>query len=258
MKYLTTIILTCLLASVAMAQAIAPKRFTSNVDVVLIGGQSNGENFFKSSIYGNSPNKNFGQMLADSLEVSEAWTEGQQMLFAQAGKGVAKRSDLTDWNTESVGEVYDTYMTFLGTATTEQGQYNYPNYYSILGKTVRYRLLLWIQGEADAADIPDSEAYYSNCVELFASIRASLREPTLPIVIIKLNGDINRGATSLGNVRTAQDLLAANDPHTWIVDIDDFDANGSDYTSPGNVHYSNTGLQKILDRVLALCRTSIF
>lgn len=256
MRLLTILFL--LWGMVATSQTITPKKFTANVDVILVGGQSNGENFYKSSIYGNSPNKNFGQMLADSLEVSEGWAEGQQMLFAQAGKGVAKRADLTDWNTESVGEVYDTYMTFLGTATTEQGQYNYPNYYSILGKTVNYRLLLWIQGETDAADIPDSQAYYSNCVELYASIRASLREPTLPIIIIKLNDDIDRGATSLANVRAAQDLLAANDPYTWVIDIDDFDANGADYTSPGNVHYSNSGLQKIFDRVLALCRASIF
>lgn len=234
-----------------------PKRYTSNVDVILVGGQSNGENFMNSSIYGNSSIL-WGQRLCDSLEVSEGWAEAVPMLFAQAGKGVHKRADLVDWHPQSVGETMDVFMGFVGSSVNEQGVYFYPSYYNAINKAVRYRVMLWIQGETDAAAIPDSEAHYNNLMKVFTSVRTSLREPNLPIIIIKLNDDIDRGATSLSNVRAAQELAATNDPYTWIVNIDDFDASGADYTSPLNVHYSNVGLQKIFDRVLTLCRTSIF
>lgn len=207
-----------------------PRNYTAAVDVILIGGQSNGENFMNSSIYGN-PSILWGQRMCDSLEASEGWTEAVPMLFAQAGKGIHKRSDLIDWHPESVGETMDVFMSFVGSSINEQGVYFYPSYYNSLSKAVRYRAMLWIQGETDAAATADSEAYYNNAMKVFASIRTSLREPNLPIIIIKLNDDIDRATATLNNVRAAQELLATNDPYTWIVDIDDFDAQGADYTS---------------------------
>ncbi|MDB5449697.1 MAG: hypothetical protein JWQ52_825 [Phenylobacterium sp.] len=78
--------------------------------------------------------------------------------------------------------------------------------------------VLWMQGEADAADARKAAAYRANLVRLIGVIRAVWAEPASPVVI----GLIPQSPPFARQVRQAQTAVVAADPRILSVDASKF------------------------------------
>lgn len=78
--------------------------------------------------------------------------------------------------------------------------------------------VLWMQGEADAADARKAAAYRANLVRLIGAIRAVWAEPASPVVI----GLIPQSPPFARQVRQAQTAVDAADPRILSVDASRF------------------------------------
>jgi hypothetical protein len=86
------------------------------------------------------------------------------------------------------------------------------------GHEPRLRGFVWMQGEKDAAEKAAAEAYEQNLRALVREVRSVFGEPTLPIVLGRINAP---DRAYRDRVRKAQDTVARGDPHAACIDTDD-------------------------------------
>lgn len=96
--------------------------------------------------------------------------------------------------------------------------------------------VVWIQGEADAADATAAANYQTNLTALINHVRASI--PGIPWVIVRLNNTTT--LTHKATVRAAQDAVALALPNVYSVDVDDI---------PTTLHYSADQLASLGTRL---------
>ncbi len=99
---------------------------------------------------------------------------------------------------------------------------------SAMGYTLKFKNLIWWQGEADANDPSNYLTYKNNTCQLFDSIRAATGEPNLNIIIVRI-ADYT-GYAHRTEVRAAQKQIADSLAYTEWVD--------TDFYNPGVVHKS--------------------
>ena len=210
-------------------------------------GQSNGTNFWKSSYYNSGSNIEHSKILNGMLATHYGSTNVLDYFHSADGSALAVNS-LPDWNIANIynDEYYWKMFYQLGNSLTN-GLYPDFGLRRAQGYICDMRFLLWIQGETDAGNPTFAPAYESNLTNLFTKFREDFKNPTLPILVVRLHPGIARGM--VGTVRTAMNNVAAAMNDIYIVDIDDFVS--TDYASPGistNVHYSVQGLDKLVTR----------
>lgn len=88
--------------------------------------------------------------------------------------------------------------------------------------------LVWIQGESDAGNQTQAEAYAANFGALVTVLRAAF--PGLPITLNKLHS--SAGGTFNSTVRAQQDIIAATIPGIRMINGDDLDLIGAHFTAP--------------------------
>lgn len=84
--------------------------------------------------------------------------------------------------------------------------------------------VIWIQGEADAADLTQSNNYETNLLALVDHWRATF--PGIPFIILQLNNTTT--FTYKATIRAAEAAVAAARPAVYVVDVDDI---------PTTLHY---------------------
>lgn len=94
-------------------------------------------------------------------------------------------------------------------------------------------VLVWIQGETDAANEAYSLAYQDNWDDFIAAARSDLGLASLKVIMVKLNTACT--ATYTANVRAAQVAIAGADALVTLVDSDAYAlaADGLHYTAAG-------------------------
>ncbi|WP_193211401.1 LamG-like jellyroll fold domain-containing protein [Luteolibacter marinus] len=106
------------------------------------------------------------------------------------------------------------------------------------GAVIDLQGMVWMQGESDAV-AAYAGSYQANLTTFIADVRATYGSG-LPFVIARLSsGQTNLNATYLGQVRAAQDAVAAADPRTSILDTDGFGLGGD------NLHFDASGQQSM-------------
>ncbi len=92
--------------------------------------------------------------------------------------------------------------------------------------------VIWIQGEADAADLTQSNNYETNLLALVDHWRATF--PAIPFIIIQLNNTTT--FTYKATIRAAEAAVAAARSGVYVVDVDDI---------PTTLHYGADDLAEI-------------
>ncbi len=96
---------------------------------------------------------------------------------------------------------------------------------ALAAASARAACVIWIQGEADADDLTQSNNYQTNLTALIAHVRVAF--PAIPWVIVRLNNTTT--FTYKATVRTAQDAIDTADALVYTVNVDDI---------PTTLHYS--------------------
>jgi len=162
------------------------------------------------------PEVSFGRSVADAFPAET---------FCLIQRAVNGSSLLVSWN-PATGTSYAAFRTRVESglaALTAAG-----HSYEIVG-------MLWTQGEAEAANGTTTPTYQAALNEFIADVR-SRYGPNLPFFVSRLSsGQTSIPANGLSTIRAAQEAVATNDPHTYLVDTDAITL-GSD-----NVHFSSAG-----------------
>lgn len=161
---------------------------------------------FGSSIHGFGPELRLGRTLADSLDDDIAIVK-----FAFNATDLAG-----DWNSDLPGNLCGQMIRRVRAARAAL---------AASGQASRVDGLFWMQGESDAANSDDAWRYAERLTKLIVRVRTDLEQPTLPVVIGRVNVHIDSSvAYSLPYVnviRAQQAFVAANVPYTALVDTDD-------------------------------------
>lgn len=216
-------------------------------DVILMGGQSNmvGQGKLidlESMTFPNitlldfsanpnltPPQGNFGPEVGLSMELSKNYPNRRFLLIKYAIGGAS----LLDWSPN-----YDPQEAEI------TGHPEFGNMYKRLimltdsltnGHNVRFRALLWMQGERDARIPAAGVEYYQNFASLVNSIRKDLNSPDLPVIFGKVNPPPDR-YPALDTVVRAQIRITQELPNTYLIDTDDLEKWEDD------LHYSSSGL----------------
>ena len=75
-----------------------------------------------------------------------------------------------DWNTASIGELYDTTLTAISNAITWMND---------RGKTARFEGVIWWQGEQDSKILSFANAYETNSINFFDGLKTATANPNL-------------------------------------------------------------------------------
>ena len=142
-----------------------------------------------------------------------------------------------DWD-ETLGGVdralYERMIEFI-----ENPRQLWANSYEVVG-------LVWVQGEADAANTTYASAYEANMNSFIAQFRTDVSNATCPVVISRLNAD--NAATYAATVRTAQDAVAAADSNvTTSTPTPSLSGDAVHYTEDGYCEHGGTDLGPALD-----------
>lgn len=215
-------------------------------DVILMGGQSNmvgqgklidlepmsfpNSTFFDFSTNPNltPPKGNFGPEVGLSMVLRKNYPNRRFLLIKYAIGGAS----LLDWSPNydaqkaeitghpEFGNMYKRLITLTDSLTK--------------GHNVKFRALLWMQGERDAR-IPEAGMHYHNNFELLInSIRKDLKSPDLPVIFGKVNPPPDR-YPALDTVVRAQMRITQELPNTYLIDTDDLEKWDDD------LHYSSNG-----------------
>jgi hypothetical protein len=114
--------------------------------------------------------------------------------------------------------------------------------------TIKTVLFFWVQGEADAKSLAWATAYEANVNSLIADVQAVLGD--ISVAIVRLN--VGAGYSNTTELRTAQEAIAAP-AHRWLIDVDDITQVSGEFDG---THYSESGYQKIGDRLYALANST--
>jgi len=106
------------------------------------------------------------------------------------------------------------------------------------GKTGQIAGFFWMQGENDAINAVDANAYQANLTALIARVRTDFNDPDLPFIFGQIN--VSNVPAYMANsvvIRQAQANVAALDPHAYLVGTDTFGRVQSDF-----VHFNTQGV----------------
>ncbi|WP_372807862.1 sialate O-acetylesterase [Pontiella sp.] len=96
--------------------------------------------------------------------------------------------------------------------------------------------LLWMQGESDAEELEKAQAYEENLETFFADVRARTGQPALPIVMGRISSSLLKETPwcfdHAKTVQQAQETVAAQDPHVFIIGTDHLE------TLKDNTHFN--------------------
>ena len=149
------------------------------------------------------PEVTFGRTIADTFPAES---------FGLIKYGVGGTDLNNDWD-PATGTTYTSFRNTVSnglTALTNAG-----HTYEIVG-------MLWTQGERDAKTGRTTAQYEADLNEFIADIRTRYGTD-LPFFISRLSsGQTNMSASQLGAIRPAQENVAANDPHAYLIDTDGF------------------------------------
>lgn len=135
---------------------------------------------------------------------------------------------------------------------------------TITGATVVVEGVFWLQGWNDAETLAQGQAYGDNLADLAEGFRTEFANPELPFIFTRQHiNTLPPGETDIANfgtvydsvlaMRAGQEAFAANDPNSYLIDIDDVGF----FVEPGNapggadrtgVHYDTHGLISIGER----------
>lgn len=154
--------------------------------------------------------------IADRFETYHPNDELYISKYATGGSSVASQVGL-DWNIANTGESLDIAI----------DNYDIPAIAAISGSVTDLGMI-WMQGEQDA-DHPTNSAtatFRTNTLDTLADFRTRLGLANMPVYLCRLNASIDRNATQLANVRTAQGTSSGNltdtgtNPNNHHVDTD--------------------------------------
>jgi len=162
------------------------------------------------------PEVSFGRSVADTFP-SEMFC---LIKHAQGG------TDLhSDWDPTS-GSVYTAFRNTVTAglaALTSSG-----HTYEVVG-------MLWTQGERDAKDDRTTAQYQADLNEFIADVR-SRYGPELPFFLSRLSsGQTSISSSRLGEIRAAQENVAAADARAWLINTDDIGVEAD------NLHFNAAG-----------------
>lgn len=170
-----------------------------------------------------------GSRLAD-LYANEVGTRVAIIKYANGGTDL-KAQWKAGGNATTSGDGPE-YLTFQQTVTAGQAALaaKYP------GAALELDSMVWMQGESDAV-AASASLYQTNLTNFIADVRATYG-PTLAFVIARLSSQQTAlDATSLNQVRAAQDAVALADRRTAIFSTDAFEMNGD------ALHFNANGQQ---------------
>ncbi|MEM7622107.1 MAG: sialate O-acetylesterase [Planctomycetota bacterium] len=113
-----------------------------------------------------------------------------------------------------------------------------------LGYEVEPAGIFWVQGFADGGWDYLANVYGENLTNLAATFRAALGRADTPFFFSRQHVSSKRPAANLATQRSQQEAVAAADPNTHLIDIDDLDFRDD------NVHYDRMGTYLIGTRFL--------
>jgi hypothetical protein len=155
---------------------------------------------------------------------------------AFSGTGLA-----TDWHPDDPGDVGACYRALVANTRIACQALK------TLGKTIRPRALVWVQGESDANPI-DAPKYQDRLGHLLRSLKRDLEWPELP-AFLSLNARFGDGSNPhVAHVIAAQKALDADDPWTIHVDTAEVDTvNAAHWSSAGTLDAGRRFAKALLD-----------
>jgi len=127
------------------------------------------------------------------------------------GSALSKKEKEADWNVASTGELLDKFLEGVEKVTASIEE---------LGKTPRFRGLIWMQGETDCCHSQaEAEAYQRELEALIAKVRETTRTPGLPVYIGRIHRHYKQPYLQI--VRANQARVAAADKNVFLFDTDD-------------------------------------
>lgn len=127
---------------------------------------------------------------------------------------------------------------------------NYRNSMADLQKssnTVETAGMLWMQGEGDSGTLEGAEAYAKNLEIMLADVRKETGKQDLPFVMGRISSSLLKKTPwnfeHAPVVQKAQEAVAANIPHTYLVQTDDLT------TLKDNTHFDTAGQLTLGERM---------
>jgi hypothetical protein len=109
------------------------------------------------------------------------------------------------------------------------------------------KAFIWIQGENDATNSTDADAYQTNLTNLVAAVRAHYGNPSLAFICALLH--VGGAAPFTNTVRAAEQAVAAVTPNFYLIDIDDTPL------KPDNTHWTTAACVAFGQRAAAVAAT---
>ncbi len=199
----------------------------------MVGSVPNGElaTYSLPTTLTNARNYNTGTQAYVTYNVSGTWgvwwslitrleTDGKNVRAYFRAAGSTGLNNLAHWNPASINL---SSHSNLAAKEIRENIAAHPN--------VRYRCVVWIQGEQDSILEADRNAYYQNLKNFISFIRGVAGLPTLKFVIVGMHKDQNYYNRT---IRDAQVKAANEDKDTYFINPD-----GLTWTHVGdNIHYN--------------------
>ena len=170
------------------------------------------------------PKGGFGPELMIGKTISDA-SGGQ--LVAVTKYAINGTNLYGNWNPHTNGSYYSSMRARVNDALAKLPQ-------QLPGTTGKVAGFFWMQGESDAIDRRTTAQYQADLTNLIEHVRADFGDPNLPFIIGRITTPYGDGHS----IRDAQAAVAANVPHTFMLDTDSYEQN----PRPELGHYSTQGM----------------
>jgi hypothetical protein len=168
------------------------------------------------------PELYFGRILADSLKRKIAFIKDA---VSGAPLGTAQAGYLSpSSNNGNGGTLYNNMMTHIDAALKSFDTTKY---------IPRWAGFLWLQGETDAMNMNQSQAYETNLSNLIKDIRAKTKVENLPVILPMI--DVQTSWTNNGIVRAADVACKEKLKNVDTMDTKGLPTNGIHYKAQGHV-----------------------
>jgi hypothetical protein len=180
------------------------------------------------------PEVGFSDTIKNLVDTGSSSTFTKPIAMAKFAKGGTNLAD--DWDPLGLSNyMYDGWISTLNDFKTKLTNGGY---------TYNIRGVIWFQGEADAANSTNANAYEANLTAFIAQLRSDVGSPNLPFVISKIKYTTDPGFEAV--VRTAQQNVADNLQYVSILDA-------ANYTRKDNVHLDSDSMYQYgVDAVSAM------
>lgn len=229
-----------------VADANIPAEYTGNLTGVNIWASS-GVNDFTGTSWETLNIANNKHMLGDPQAATYI---GHEVTFGKEYKDITGRdiyimkyalgSTSLAFQTSTTGHWSFTNNTVTPASTFRMYGLNMRNWWlslrahQVAGRRPTLKALLWFQGENDATNQPNADAYADNLVGFFAELRRELGIPSPILKIMRIH--INGSETYESTVRAQQAIAAAAIPGAEMINTDIFQSRAGD-----GVHLGVTG-----------------